>query len=179
MDRKAFLITVLSNNDVTSSVKTNLDTLLSIIPELRGLVGFEHRHPHHHLDVWEHTLLALSYSDNEIKTRVALLLHDVGKPHSYSEEDDGTRHFHGHPRKSRDIAFTVLNRLGFDESFTRDVCDIIEKHDTPIREEEMLLNRAFTEELFKVQRCDALAHNPTYNKKRLEYIEKISKLLEK
>ena len=51
------------------------------------MIGFEHKHPHHHLDVWNHTLLALSYSPKDFDIRLVLLLHDIGKPHSYQDEE--------------------------------------------------------------------------------------------
>ena len=30
--------------------------IMTFIPELKACVGFDQNHPHHHLDVWEHTL---------------------------------------------------------------------------------------------------------------------------
>ena len=32
---------------------------IQVIPELKNTIGFEHKHPHHHLDVWQHTLEVL------------------------------------------------------------------------------------------------------------------------
>ena len=39
----------------------------------------------------------------------AAFLHDIGKPHSY--QDDEVRRFIGHPRKSSKIAYDILKRL--------------------------------------------------------------------
>ena len=75
------------------------------------MIGFEHNHPHHHLDVWNHTLYALSLSENNFDIRLSLLLHDIGKPFSY--QDDEIRHFHNHPYVSFIMSKSILSRLGF------------------------------------------------------------------
>ena len=48
-------------DNIVESIHNNMDYLLQIIPEINYCIGFEHNHPHHHLDVWEHTLLALRF----------------------------------------------------------------------------------------------------------------------
>src|SRR5574344_2051507 len=82
---------ILTSDNVVDSIRSNLEYILKIIPELGDTIGFEHKHPHHHLDVFEHTLYALSLSENDYEIRLALLLHDIGKPHSFTEGE--VRHF--------------------------------------------------------------------------------------
>ena len=76
---------ILLTDDIVKSINDNMDDLLLIIPEIKNMIGFEHNHPHHHLDVWNHTLLALSLSENDFDIRLCLLLHDIGKPFSYQD----------------------------------------------------------------------------------------------
>lgn len=83
MNDKELLESILTSDNVVDSINNNLDNLFRIIPEAKYMVGFKHNHPHHHLDVWNHTLLAISMSPNIIIVRLALLLHDIGKPFSY------------------------------------------------------------------------------------------------
>ena len=59
------LFKILMSDDVVDSINNNLYELLLIIPELEDVIGFPHNHPHHHLDVWNHTLLALSLSEKD------------------------------------------------------------------------------------------------------------------
>ena len=89
--------------------------ILDLIPELKNTIGFEKKNPHHHLDVWNHTLLALSLSEKDFDIRLCLLLHDIGKPFSYQDEE--VRHFHGHPEVSNKMSLEILNRLGYGEDF--------------------------------------------------------------
>ena len=46
---------ILMEDDIVKSINNNLEELLLLIPEIKYMIGFEHKHPHHHLDVWEHT----------------------------------------------------------------------------------------------------------------------------
>ena len=172
MENKEFITALLRQGNVTDEIRKNLDPLLQAIPEIQAMVGFAHCHPHHHLDVWEHTLLALSHSEKRILTRVALLLHDIGKPFCY-QCDGEIKHYHGHAEKSEEIARRLLSRLNFDASFVNAACALIRKHDTPMTRDGILKNPDFARDLFEIQRCDALAHNPIYNQKRMEYLERI------
>ena len=174
MENKEVLKEILIGKEVVESVQENLQLLSTIIPEICDMFGFEHKHPHHHLNVWEHTLFALSFSPNNFDIRLALLLHDVGKPYSY--QDGEVRRFKGHAEKSANIAKCVLERLGYEDNYVKYICEIIIRHDTPLTKKYILENYDLAKVIFEVQKCDALAHNPVKNKKRLEYIETISQI---
>ncbi len=96
---------ILLSNDIVESINRNMDSLLQIIPEIENMIGFEHKHPHHHLDVWNHTLLALSLSEKDFDIRLCLLLHDIGKPFSYQDEE--VRHFRNHAKVSANM-FSII-----------------------------------------------------------------------
>ena len=71
------------------------------------MIGFEHRHPHHHLDVWDHTLeVVKNITSQDLELKMAALLHDIGKPFSYQDEE--VRHFHGHPEVSSKMSENIL-----------------------------------------------------------------------
>lgn len=53
---------ILLSDNVVECINNNLDYLLVLVPEIQYMIGFDQKHPHHHLDVWNHTLLALSLS---------------------------------------------------------------------------------------------------------------------
>ena len=169
---------ILLSDNVVEKIRNNLNELLKVIPEISSMIHFEHKHPHHHLDVWEHTLCALSYSPNDFDIRLALLLHDIGKPKSYQEKE-GFRHFKGHAEESSKIANNILKRLGFNEKYIQYICDIVRLHDTPLTEKNIKENPFLSKKIFEVQKCDTMAHNPVYNKKRIDYLQNIEQLLKK
>lgn len=166
------LYEILCSADVVESINKNLEYLLNIIPEIKYMVGFEHKHPYHHLDVWNHTLLALSMSENDFDIRLSLLLHDIGKPFCYQENDE-IRHFKGHPQKSAEISYEILKRLNFNDEFIDKICFYIRNHDNPLTKQFIINNKDDAIKIFKIQECDVLAHHPEKIEKRKQYLKKI------
>lgn len=168
-------IEVLKSDNVIEAINSNLDRLTDVAPEIASMFGFEHKHPHHIFNVWEHTLFALSKSPNNFDIRLSLLLHDIGKPRCY-QTDGAIRHFRGHPDKSANISRRILCRLGFSDEYTRTICNAIRCHDTALYAEDILANPNLANLVFEIQKCDTLAHNPKYNQKRLQYLENTAEL---
>ena len=141
------------------------------------MIGFEHNHPHHHLDVWNHTLFALNMSKCDFDIRLSLLLHDIGKPYSYQDEE--IRHFKNHALVSSNMTKQILKRLGYKDDYINYICYLIENHDTAITTEQINNNYELCLKLYEIQRCDALAHHPNMLEKRKEYLNQINLKLEK
>ena len=177
MNNIEILYNILMNDDIVFSINDNLDILLIIIPELRFEIGFEHKHPHHHLDVWDHTLLALSMSEKNFDIRLSLLLHDIGKPFCFTEID-GIRHFTGHPVISKEITKEILVRLGFHPQMINEICFLVLKHDSLITKTEMKQNIELIKKLYEIQKCDALAHHPDKLEKRKKYLKRIKERID-
>ena len=161
-------------------LEENKDEIFEIIPELKDEDGFKQKNPWHIYDVWKHTLKALEMSRPELDVRLALLLHDIGKPHSF--QDDGEiRHFRGHSKKSAEISKCVLERLGYKEEEINDIVYLVENHSTTIDVEKVNRNNIeLTKKLLHVQFCDAIAYNPIYIKQVLKKLDVIkNKIIEK
>lgn len=158
------------------NVKENQEYILEQIPELSNLVGFEHKHPHHHLDVWEHTLEVVNnIKIPDLETKMAGLLHDIGKPFSYQDEE--VRHFHGHPQISAQMAKVILTRLNYSTQFITEVTYLVRTHDTIIDIEHLDNSYDMIFKRLALQYADAKAHAPTTVKKRIEFLDEISRKL--
>lgn len=108
------------------------NVVTTIIPELAPCVGFEQNNPYHQYNVYDHIAHAVSnYTGDDVSVKVALLLHDIGKPQCYTEDERGG-HFHGHGVPSRDIADAVTKRLRFDNKTRSEVLDLVLYHDAVI-----------------------------------------------
>ena len=166
---------ILTSEKVSAEILNNLDYLLTIIPEIKPMIGFDQKHPHHNLDVFMHTLKALENSKNDYIIRLALLFHDIGKSLSCVEED-GVRHFPNHPVISEMITRKVLTRLDYEESVINEVCYLVKFHDIPITKEDVEKDHNLQIKRYEVQRSDVLAHNPLMNSKRISYLIKTKKL---
>ena len=61
-----------------------------------------------------------------------MLLHDTGKPHCRTTDENGECHYYGHAEKSAEIAENVLRALKCDNALRERVCEIVRFHDIPI-----------------------------------------------
>lgn len=166
---------ILMSEEIIAEIKENMDFLLFYIPEINDMIGFLHKHPHHHLDVWDHTLYALSLSEKNFNVRLALLFHDIGKPHCFLEGD--VRHFTNHHIESEKITRDILNRLEYEEEYINYICYLVYYHDIPISKKDIIENYDLSFERYLVQKCDALAHHPDKLEKRKKYINNIKNKL--
>lgn len=108
------------------------DVMAVIIPELEPCIGFNQNNPYHIYDVYDHIAHAVAnYKGDDISIKMALLLHDIGKPECYTEDHNGG-HFHGHSVPSMRITKDVMARLRFDNKTRDEVVDLVLYHDSDI-----------------------------------------------
>lgn len=123
------LKTMLMGRGVLTVLLQYKDVICQIIPELKPCVGFQQNNPYHCFDVYEHIANSVNnYQGDDLVVRLTLLLHDIGKPLCYSENETGG-HFHGHAKVSQEIAKTVLERLKVDNTTRHDVLELVLFHD--------------------------------------------------
>ena len=111
-------------------------------PDLLPMIGFDQRTRHHCYDVWEHTLHALAAVEPDVVLRCTMLLHDVGKPETFTLDARGHGHFKGHPARSAALAEDMLRRLRVDNATRETVVRLVEWHDRNIPRTDQGLRRA-------------------------------------
>jgi len=139
---------------------SNSDLFQSLIPELVPMKGCQ-QGGYHHLDVWDHTLMALEKLEalipiiseifpehaNELREfldatpgtldrirllKWGILLHDVGKPPTQELREPGRWRFHGHEHIGADLAQAILKRLKFARKDIQIITTLIEQHLRPL-----------------------------------------------
>ena len=105
-----------------------LGILEIIIPEIEMLYEFNQNNPHHHKDVFAHTVSVVKNTQKDLLTRITALFHDIGKPNTHSIDKNGISHYYGHENNSAEIASAALRRLKFPNDFIRDVDVLIRNH---------------------------------------------------
>ncbi len=109
------------------------DVIGVFIPEILAMAGFEQNNPHHMYNVWEHTVNAIYHASNDTIIRIAVLFHDIGKPHCYTQDEQGIGHFYGHGQISSDMSYDIMKRLKFDNDTVNQVKELVLYHDADIQ----------------------------------------------
>jgi poly(A) polymerase len=107
-----------------------------VLPELPAL-RLERDEHHRHKDVYEHTLTvleqAMALEDRlggapDLVTRMAALLHDIGKPRTRRFSEDGSVTFHHHDVVGAKMTAKRLKALRFSSAEVDDVAKLVELH---------------------------------------------------
>ena len=149
-------------------IRRYVDILGVVMPELSAMKGFEQHNEYHRYDVLEHCIRAMEIirttDENRLHMKLAALLHDVGKPLTYSADDTGRGHFYGHAARGREVAKEILKRMKADRALSERVCTLIKYHDLIFEKDEHLLKRwmnRFTPEvlleILEIKRADNMA----------------------
>lgn len=155
-----------------------IDVIAVFLPELAACVGFEQNTKYHCYDVFEHTLQALALCEGtDLVTRLGVLLHDIGKPLCYTEDEQGG-HFKGHAPVGVEITRNILSRLRFDNETVHRMELLVEWHDITLSAEKKRVKRLMQRmsdadilRLLEIKRCDRLAHAPDFREMPSELAE--------
>ncbi len=160
------------------------DVIAIFIPEISPMIGLQQHNPHHCYDVWKHTLQALKHADNDIAIIMAVLLHDIGKPSTYSIDDKNTGHFYGHANESYKISLNILERLRIDNNLKSQVLTLIKYHDIQLNNTEKSIikiirklgGETLFEKLLIVKGCDIQGQSKHLIDQRLKKLDEIKNI---
>jgi len=181
MRRKAHLLACVSRERVFEELKKLLmgayagkvlldyaDIVQAVLPEIGPTIGFDQHSRHHLYDVWAHTAHAVAAAPFDLPVRLALLLHDLGKPQCFTRDDGGEGHFYGHAGISAAMAEAVLLRLRCDNDTRACVTRLVANHGNRYPVEEKTARRLLSKfgpedarRLLWVMQADKAACAPT------------------
>ena len=105
-----------------------------VIPELLPAIGVE-QGGFHTYDVFGHTVATVDAAPNNLITRTAALLHDIGKPSTHVVAAEGKHTFYDHPQVGADMARDILTRWRFSNDEISAVSRLVRLHLRPIQYE--------------------------------------------
>ena len=114
--------------------------LCRFIPALEETVNFNQHSPHHAYDVYTHICHVTAAVPREATLRWAALLHDVGKPACYTQDETGRGHFKGHAQVGAAMAAEILRELDAPKPLTAEVVWLIDHHMEPLPRNEAELS---------------------------------------
>lgn len=152
-----------------------------IFPEFDCCMETAQNHPHHCYSVGEHTLVSLTHVPARKDLRLAMLLHDIGKPKTLKVDDRGITHFYGHPAVSCEMTKDILKRLKFDNDTIHRVSCLVLYHDRGNQEKPTMklvrrMMNLIGEDVFpdwlEVWRGDVCAQSDYLREEKLTTLEK-------
>ena len=183
---KTELTGLICGKDASRVIRENIDILSVIIPELKVMEGFDQKSDYHHLDLLEHTLCVLDnipLGEDEKRDEAlsyAALFHDIGKPATFTVDEDGKGHMKGHPKYSASIALDIADKLKFSNELKDRVGLLVRLHDTFVKPDKKSVHRfmcRYTSDLLDqleiLQRADIIAHSPK-GRERMDTLMAIS-----
>lgn len=106
--------------------------LAAWFPELEAMVGVE-QGGFHIYDVFDHSAHTVAASPADLVTRLAALLHDVGKPPTHVLDEHGKHTFYDHPSVGAALTEALLTRLRFSNDEVAAVALLVRNHLRPIQ----------------------------------------------
>ncbi len=123
----------------TLKIAEETGLLYEIFPELKELKEFDQKKGLK-LRTLEHALFGLKFlkkynritslkKDEILQVAYALLFHDLGKPYTFSfDQEKGIVHFFGHEKISVELAKNILDRLRFSNQEMRAILELVKNH---------------------------------------------------
>ncbi len=172
------------------------EVITAAITEAAPMVGFDQRSPYHCHDVWQHTAQVVAgveeFSGGTASPRLrwASILHDIGKPHTFTVGENGQGHFYGHPAAGAKMVHHVFRRLALPGDLERQVTALVRYHDRPVKATRHSVLRMLSDldsacpgqarglafELLVLKRADAMGKAPSFRGYACE-VDKVEAML--
>ena len=159
-----------------------------IIPEWSATIDFDQKNSHHYLTVDEHIKKVVSLCDEDLELRIAALLHDIGKPQTFTLDSEGKGHFYNHEIESAKIVESILKRMKYSAKISSSIKNLVLYHLNTFKNSgrkyvKKLINEMGKDEvlkLFKLMEFDRIAHNPPHDFRSLNELKRLyNEIIEK
>lgn len=156
------------------------EVIAVIIPELAPSFDFEQHNKWHLFDVYTHSVKSVQYCPEKDYMRLAMLLHDIGKPHCKTTDKNGCDHFYSHAQIGAEIAEIILKRLRASNEIQHRVKTLIENHSnylshkpSVIKKRMRVIGEDMIFDFIDFQIADLKSHNMEYAQNEINALEEI------
>lgn len=135
---------ILKSDDPEGAIRLaqQLGLLEHFLPEVSSTFGFDQKNPYHNLDLGEHLLQVfknVSALTSDPDVRMAGLLHDIGKPESFWQDEKGIGHYYqgkngqgaDHALVGAQKAEDIMRRWNYPSQNIGNVTGLIQHHMFP------------------------------------------------
>lgn len=158
-----------------------------ILPEFAEAMETPQKHPHHYLNVGEHSLVAMQQVESDKYLRLAALFHDIGKKKCMTVDEQGITHFYRHSEVSAELTRGILRRLRYDNDTIQNVSRLVLYHDygAAAEPDARMVRRAVNrigedifESFLKLRKADIMAQSEEFRTEKLERLKQWCRLYE-
>ncbi len=172
---------ILMDKKPSTRLDQSKDMVFSVIPEFKESYGFEQMTDWHIYDVYEHTLKVIDNVPAILPLRIAALYHDMGKPFTFSPDENGVGHFPNHWLVSAEIFSKHYKDYNLSKEDVELISKLILFHDLRFNDIETAnkMNDQFGDDinyLFDIKKADIMGQNPKYNDVAFEQLENMKAL---
>lgn len=162
------------------------DVIAVIIPQIKDSFDFPQNSKWHIYDVYTHIVKSVAVAPKKDYIRLALLLHDIGKPFVKTTDENGQDHFKGHPSVSVELSKAALKQFKVSNDIFYKVIKLVKIHDKHITLKPSNIKRWLRElgedltlDFIDVKIADMKTHNLDLAGAELEYLEQVKELTKK
>ncbi|MGN0457915.1 MAG: CCA tRNA nucleotidyltransferase [Eubacterium sp.] len=162
------------------------DVIAVIIPQIKDSFDFPQNSKWHIYDVYTHIVKSVAVAPKKDYIRLALLLHDIGKPFVKTTDENGQDHFKGHPSVSVELSKAALKQFKVSNDIFYKVIKLVKIHDKHITLKPSNIKRWLRElgedltlDFIDVKIADMKTHNLDLAGAELEYLEQVKELTRK
>lgn len=156
-----------------------------VIPELKPAVGFDQHSRHHAYDLYTHIAHVTASVPKALPLRWAALLHDVGKPGTFTRDAQGQGHFYGHAQEGAILTHEILRRLKAPTELREQVTTLVAQHMTPLLPQRKVLRRRLsrlgvplTQSLLELQQADMGSKGTGLHPEETEHFRQVRLLMD-
>lgn len=179
------LLKLLMGDNVKNVLLKYRDVIGVIIPELIPCFNFNQHTKHHCFDVYEHIAVSVSNVPKKEILRMAMLLHDIGKPQCFRTDENGCGHFKGHPAVSAKLSDAILSRLKLSTADRQLIVSLIKEHDNRFLPQKKAVLRflshydeQFLKDQIAIRRADTLSQSLYMRQEKLKLLTDTEKIVE-
>ena len=159
------------------------DIIAVFIPELIPSFDFEQHNKWHIYDVYTHSVKSVAFCTEKDYMRLAMLLHDIGKPHCRTTDENGCDHFYNHAKIGAEQAEIILRRLRVSNDILHKAVTLIENHSnylshkpSTIKKRMRVLGDDLIFDFIDFQISDLKSHNMEYASSEIQALEEIREI---
>ncbi|NLM20046.1 MAG: HD domain-containing protein [Clostridiaceae bacterium] len=177
---------IMLSSDLSSILYNFRDIFAIFIPQLAATFDFVQHNPYHAYDVFRHTIKVICNTPPELDLRLAALYHDIGKPATFSLDNEGIGHFYQHSKISAEITRNNMQDLKFEKKLIDTVETLVLYHDYPLELDQIILKRRLRKfgpdtlnKLIALKKADIAGKSEAIQYEQINYLNQVSLMLEK